>query len=223
METERFVIFTGWWPEGAPSGALPVIAPGDFVACADSGYTVCAGAGIAPDVVIGDFDSLSEIQVLEIDALGVERITYPSEKDDTDTMLCAKYGAGRGYGRFLVVGGIGGGFGHTMSNLQALSYLNDMGCEGEIVTPDERIMMVGGDRMKPECPLMVKGAAGSKFSVLSYTERSTGVFVGNAKYLLHDAVLTQSNPVGVSNEFINESPATVSVRNGRLLVISDRS
>jgi len=223
METERFVIFTGWWSEGTRAGALPKIGPGDFVACADSGYTFCAEAGIQPDVVIGDFDSLSENQVSGIDALGIERIVYPEEKDDTDTMLCAKYGVERGYGRFLIVGGIGGGFGHTMSNLQTLSYLNGMGRQGEIVVPGERIMMVSGDMTEPVCPLMIKGAAGEKFSVLSYTERSTGVFIENAKYLLRDAVLTQSNPIGVSNEFINESPVTVSVRKGRLLVIVDRS
>jgi len=74
----------------------------------------------------------------------------------------------------------------------------------------------------PPVPVEFAGCPGAKFSVLSFTERSSGVFVGNAKYELDDAVLTQSYPVGVSNEFVNTEPVKVSVRFGRLLIIADR-
>ena len=201
-------------------GGIAVCADGDYIVCADGGYAICAAAGFRPAAVIGDFDSLSAELIDEIDALGVERVIYPSEKDDTDTMLCVKYGLERGFGRFLIIGGIGGDFGHTMANLQVLSFLTDMKCEAEIMTGRERVLMVGGEAAAP-APLVFTGRPGLRFSVLSYAERSSGVSIRNAKYELSDAALTHSCPLGVSNECVNTDPVTVSVRYGRLLVIID--
>jgi len=229
MATDRFVIFTGMWPEAdtAPQ-AFPEIDPDDLIVCADGGYIVCVAAGVKPDVVIGDFDSLPAELIQEIDSRGIERLVYPSEKSDTDTMLCVKYGIEHGAENFLIVGGIGGDFGHTIANIQALSYLEDMGRRAEIVTAGERLFMIGGET-EPDvregghaAHVTFQGRPGMRFSVFSYTEKSLGVSIANAKYELVDAGLTQSDPIGVSNEFINAAPVTVSVRLGRLLVVTER-
>jgi thiamine pyrophosphokinase len=228
-ERGRFVVFTGFWPAGAalPESVLPVEA--DFVACADGGYAAAARAGVRVDIVIGDFDSLSAGQVCDIEKAGIPCVRHPAEKDDTDTMLCVKYGLAHGFENFAIVGGIGGDFGHTMANLQLLSFLTDMECAAEIVTGAERLLMADGETVrvrgepKSAVPLSFCGRAGARFSVLSYAERSSGVSIKNAKYELDGAVLTQSYPVGVSNEFANERPVTVSVRYGRLLVIAGES
>ena len=228
MVTKRFVIFTGPPQEGFILETLPEICPDDFVVCADGGYTVCISLGIKPEAVIGDFDSLPGELIREIDDLGIKRIIYPREKDDTDTMHCAKYGIARGFENFLIVGGIGGNFGHTMANMQVLSFLTDMECTAELVAVSERVFMADGKtasalrETEPSVPVIFAGRPGSKFSVLSYAERSSGVFIENARYRLTDAILTQSYPVGVSNEFINDDPVTVSVRYGRLIIIADR-
>jgi len=217
METRRFVIFTGLWPRVPAPKNISKTDQEDFIACADGGYALCKSAGVRPDIVIGDFDSLTGELISEIDRLGIECAKHDPEKDDTDTMLCVKYGLAHGYERFLIIGGIGGDFGHTMANLQALSFLADMECEAAIETDNELVFIC--DRKQES---VFKGRPGSKFSVFSYAERSTGAYVKNAKYELKDAVLTHSYPIGVSNEFINPDPVNVSVRTGRLLVITDR-
>jgi len=211
------MIFTGLWPEGAAPDMIPKIGPEGFASCADGGYVVCKAAGVMPDAVIGDFDSLSGEQIEEIHNLGVECIKHPREKDETDTMLCVKHGLAKGYDRFVIVGGIGGDFGHTMANIQTLSFLTDMGCAAEIVTDRDRLF-IGGERSASS----FAGRPGAKFSVFSYAERSTGVCITNALYELSDAVLTHSYPVGVSNEFVNTEPVRVSVRSGRLLIVTER-
>ena len=228
------MVFSGLWPGNGTVGALPELASGDYIVCADGGYAICAAAGIRPAAVIGDFDSLSAELIDEIGALGIERVIHPGEKDDTDTMLCVKYGLERGFDRFLIIGGIGGDFGHTVANLQVLSFLTDMRRKAEIVTGRERVMMVDGETAQargetstalggtdlPE-PLVFTGRPGLRFSVLSYAERSSGVCIRNAKYELSDAALTHSCPLGVSNECMNAEPVTVLVRYGRLLVVVD--
>ena len=228
METKRFVVFTGLWPEDTAPKSLPKKKPEDFVVCADSGYILCSLAGIKPDAVIGDFDSLPAGIVREIESLGIECIVHPIEKDDTDTMLCVKYGLAKGFDNFLIVGGIGGDFGHTMANIQTLSFLKDMGCAAEIVTEKERLFMADGgmsgtsDEAKPAAASTFSGRPGAKFSLISYTERCSGVSIENAKYGLSGAVLTQSYPVGVRNEFMNTEPVVVTVHSGRLLIVTDK-
>ena len=228
METKKAVVFTGHWSDDEKIDNLPKPGPEDFVACADGGYLICVSAGIKPDVVIGDFDSLSVEQTARIDELGINRIVYPREKSETDTLLCVKHGLSLGFEKFLIVGGIGGDFGHTVANLQVLSFLTDMRCEAEIITRSERLMLADGEALSvhrepiPAVPLLINGMPGAKFSVLSYAERSSGVNIENAKYELTDAVLTQSYPIGVSNEFQGKETTKISVRYGRLLVIVSR-
>ena len=58
----------------------------DYVIAADGGYTACRRAGVEPQQLLGDFDSLAEVPALP----HVERV--PVEKDDTDMMLAIKRG-----------------------------------------------------------------------------------------------------------------------------------
>lgn len=54
-------------------------------------------------------------------------------------------------------------------------------------------------------------------SVFSWSEKSEGVYLRKLKYELNDAVLTNSFPLGVSNEFIGEE-SSITVKKGTLLV-----
>ena len=87
----------------------------DYVIAADGGYTACRRAGVEPQLLLGDFDSLAEVPALP----HVERV--PVEKDDTDMMLAVKRGLERGETLFHLYGGMGGQrTDHTVANLQAL-------------------------------------------------------------------------------------------------------
>ena len=58
----------------------------DFIIAADGGWLACRKTGITPDLLLGDFDSLST----QPDFPNILRV--PVEKDDTDTMLAVKTG-----------------------------------------------------------------------------------------------------------------------------------
>ena len=55
-------------------------------------------------------------------------------------------------------------------------------------------------------------------SVIAHSERAEGVWLKGLKYELQDAVLTNSYPLGVSNELIGKE-ASISVKNGTLLIV----
>lgn len=94
---------------------LPWIAPqpGDFLICADGGWACARQFGLMPQLVVGDFDSMPPAMRPDVPTL-----TLPTEKDDTDLVVCLHEGRKRGYTEFILAGAIGGRFDHTLSCLQ---------------------------------------------------------------------------------------------------------
>ena len=99
----------------------------DLLIAADGGYRAVCDAGMRPDLIVGDFDSLGGVPT------DAPVIRCPVEKDDTDTMIAIKEGLARGYQRFQIYGGLGGRLDHTIANLHALAYLADHGARGRLV------------------------------------------------------------------------------------------
>ena len=73
----------------------------DLLIAADGGYRAVCDAGMRPDLIVGDFDSLGGVPT------DAPVIRCPVEKDDTDTMIAIKEGLARGYQRFQIYGGLG--------------------------------------------------------------------------------------------------------------------
>ena len=71
---------------GGDFSPVPRPLPDDFVIACDKGYTYCEKLGRSPDLLISDFDSYrGPVNT------AVPLAEYPSEKDDTDTMLAIRY------------------------------------------------------------------------------------------------------------------------------------
>ena len=107
------------------SGILPLEAE-DLLIAADGGYRHTQQLGLAPHIVLGDFDSLGFVPE------GAQ--VHPKEKDDTDAMLAVKLGLSKGYKEFYIYGGMDGPrVDHTMANFQLLHYLSEHGAKGYLI------------------------------------------------------------------------------------------
>ncbi|MFR2154113.1 MAG: hypothetical protein ACLS48_05005 [[Eubacterium] siraeum] len=78
------------------------ISEGAFIICADSGYDKALQAGIKPNLILGDFDSLENPLPDNI-----ETMRSPAHKDDTDTMLAVKPHSTRGYDDITLISACG--------------------------------------------------------------------------------------------------------------------
>jgi len=185
---------------------LPV--EGDYVIAADGGYTSLISRGVTPDLVVGDFDSLEEIP----DHPNIVR--SPAEKDDTDMMLAVKHGLERGYNTFTINGGLGGRLDQTLANIQILAYLAENDAFGTLLGLDVCIIAIKGG----EVELSVDTARGKSISVFSHNEKAEGVTLKGLRYPLDNATITNTYPIGVSNEFADED-VVISVDNGTLIVM----
>ena len=182
-------------------------APGDFVIAADAGYRACREAGITPDLLLGDFDSMDQPE----DFANVLR--SPVEKDDTDTMLAIKTALERGCGEVYLYGGTGGvRLDHTLANLQSLLYLRRRGARGYLYDDDFLWTVIENEE------LAVPGTVEwGLLSVFCLGDRAEGVDEIGLQYPLENGTLTAEFPLGVSNHIV-ESSATVRVRSGVLAV-----
>ena len=62
--------------------------PRPLVIAADGGAAKALAAGLRPDVVIGDGDSLPEVEREHLEAIGVEVRRADVDKDESDSELC---------------------------------------------------------------------------------------------------------------------------------------
>lgn len=178
----------------------------DYVIAVDGGLRYLDEAGIAPDLVIGDFDSLDTCPQ------GPNVIRLNPVKDDTDMLAALKEGMGRGFSRFHLYCGMGGRIEHTIANIQLLAYLSQKGMRGFLHDADCFLTTLTDETL----PLPEKEVG--YLSVFSYTEKCEGVFLRGLKYELDNATLRSTFPLGISNEFQGEK-SSISVRSGTLLIV----
>lgn len=192
---------------------LPPLSDGIVIA-ADGGFDYLKETGGKADYVLGDFDS-----ILSSD-LPADSIRYPREKDDTDMMLAAKLGLGKGCTEFIIYGGLGGRLDHTLANIQLLTNLAHNGAVGTLYASDYALRVLSGQSRQtmsfdPESP---ENVPGNICSVFSLSDTSINVTIRGFKYTTDHATLTNSFPLGISNEFMGKD-ATISIEKGTIAVL----
>ena len=181
-------------------------ADNDFVIAADGGLRYLEEAGIVPDLLLGDFDSLGYYPE--------GALTYPKEKDETDTFLALRYAVANGYRRVRVYGGLGGRLDHTLANVQMLVWAARRGLDVCLCGSAVTLRAVTDGEIG--FPAEMRGG----ISVFCMDEHAEGIDLLGLKYTLENGELTNEFPLGVSNEFVG-APSTVRVRKGTLLIVTD--
>ena len=188
------------------SRARRALRPEDHYIYCDSGLRHLNKLGASPDLVVGDFDSHPDPH------LPAETITLPREKDDTDTVFAVKEAIRRGFDEFLLLGVIGGRLDHTLGNLGVLLMLDAQGKKCAALDDYSQMEIVSEHAayVPDTFPF---------FSLLNISGTARGVTIRNAKYPLSDGEITCEYQYGVSNEPLPGKTASITVREGRLLLI----
>ena len=189
----------------------PYLSPTPVLIAADGGARHLERLGLAPDILIGDLDSLdNELRQTFIEQ-GVELITAPQEKDESDFELALKYAALNYNMSILVFGATGGRLDHIISNMLLLSLPELSGLDVVLLDPHQRAWMV-------EHQTTIRGEPGDLVSLLPIwgdvqIQRTNGL-----KWPLKDEWLQPGPARGVSNQLIGNE-ANVTLSTGRLLCV----
>ena len=192
------------------AGLARLIAPieeSDLTIAADGGLRYFDALGRKPDVIIGDFDSLGFVPQ--------DAQVFPVEKDDTDLMLAIRHGLSKGFREFHLYGALDGSrLDHTVANFQALAFLRSHGAHGYLIGKQYLITVIQNETV--QFPASCEGI----LSVFCMGSDASGVSIRRLKYVIEDAMLSSTYPLGVSNHFIG-TQAEISVKNGMLLLLWD--
>lgn len=188
----------------------------DLVIAVDGGINYCSVLEIEPDILLGDFDSVNEVQkeaILQMKEEVPERVVVlKPEKDDTDMLAALRLGLEKGYDYFLIYGGTGGRVEHTLANIQCLLYLKNHNAVGYLMDGSGMIFVMKNEEVK------LRDNLEGYFSLFCLGKEAKGVTIRGMKYELTDYTMTNDFPIGVSNEFIGKE-ATVSVADGEMVGI----
>lgn len=186
----------------------------DIVIAVDSGAAHLESLKAVPDLLAGDFDSISQADYDSLTARGVKTLCFPVEKDMTDSELAVELAMERGCSTVVLLGALGTRLDHSLSNVYLLKKLLERGVKGIIADEHNEVYLTDNR-------ITIEREAGSKLSLLPLSGCVKGVTTQGLYYPLKDATLEIGSSWGVSNEFVNET-ATITITDGLLLVIKSR-
>lgn len=191
---------------GGEYSPMDDIKAAEYIIACDRGYSYAKRSGIVPDLLLGDFDSYTGKLP---EGAAVERL--PREKDDTDTMHAVRRALELGFTRISLYCALGGRLDHMLANLQAASYAAERGVPVQLFSRSCEAYIFSGGSVR------IPARAGCSLSVLSLSDRCTGVSITDVKYPVEHATITNRFPIGTSNEWRGE--ARISLESGIMAVL----
>ncbi|MEI7885642.1 MAG: thiamine diphosphokinase [Clostridia bacterium] len=196
-----------------PSGKAKELAQGiwDLIICADGGAKHALELAVIPDLIVGDFDSLS-LEILEAyQKQGINCLRVPKEKDFTDIELAIEKALARGAGSITIAGADGGEFDHELANYFLLAKYIQADCEIRIITSEHEATIISQRKA-------LYGQNGDKFSLLALSPQVDGLTIRGSKYDVENLCLTFGSSRAVRNEFL-EIKVEITIIAGILLCI----
>jgi thiamine pyrophosphokinase len=214
MEMKRAVLFANGEMRN-PAMVKEMLQPPDFLVCVDGGLRHLQRLGLRPDLLVGDLDSISAGDVLELEREHVPIQRYPVDKDETDLELALLAVLKEGYRTLRLVGALGGRLDQTLGNLFLLTLPALSGCDIRMEDGVEEAFIIRSRET-------VLGQPGDIVSLLPLAGSVTGVVTRGLRYPLHAETLWFDRTRGISNVLL-EQQAVIEVASGVLLAIHTRS
>ena len=176
----------------------------DYIICADSGYDHAVKLGVKPNIIIGDFDSISQIPD------DTDIIKYPVRKDFTDGELAVQYAVGHNFKDVLMLAVTGDRLDHTITDILLLTQCEN-GC---VIDDNNEVYLLNGK-------LEISGKPGDTLSILPINGDLTCITTENLEYPLADETLYFGKSRGVSNVMTGDR-CVITAKSGMGLVIKVR-
>lgn len=187
----------------------------DYIICADGGANHIYNMGLKPDYIIGDLDSVDNDIVEHYQKLGVKFEKFPAKKDETDTELCVYLAKTLNATKIDFLAALGGRIDHTITNINLLYYIKQMGIIPRIISSKEEIYIAIDEEIS------IIGNKGDLISVIPIKEDARGVTLKNLEYPLNNYYMRYGVPIGMSNVMVSNE-CKVKVEKGNLIVIKNK-
>lgn len=200
-------IVEGEWVRDLATQARLIIA-------ADGGARHLQLNGIKPDIMIGDFDSITENELTELSVDGAKIVRHPEDKDETDLELALIYAAEHYEEEIVIIGALGGRLDQMLGNVFLLAHPIITNHTVEIRDQYQRIWLIHDETV-------IQGAKGDFVSLIPVDPIVKVLRTQGLVWPLKDEALKIGYGRGISNRLNSES-ATITLATGRLLCIHTR-
>ncbi len=188
------------------------VARAGLVVAADSGVDRGLEVGIAIDVAVGDFDSVTSAGLDALESSGARVDRFDEAKDETDLELALVAALAEAATHVVVVGLDGGRPDHALTSLLLLADDRLSGVDVTGFVGETAIAVVRAG----ESGRSFSGAPGDLISLVPVGGPAIGVVTGGLVYPLRSETLPPSSPRGMSNVF-EVAEASVRLDAGTLL------
>jgi thiamine pyrophosphokinase len=202
---------------------------GDTLICADGGARAALALGLRPHCVIGDFDSLSNADLFELERRGAQLRRYAPRKDETDLELALLLATGKlappaassgddggSTAEIVVLGAFGGRRDHELANMLLLAMPALKGAHVILAHGNQRLFVI--DARDHPAQAVVRGRPGVVVSLLPFGGDAHGVRTVGLEYPLRDESLFIGPARGVSNVMLGDE-AGIALHTGMLLCV----
>lgn len=196
-------------PEYLPAGEDTVLI------AVDGGLRHIQALGLKPDLLIGDLDSVRQIDIERAWQAGARVLRFPPEKNETDFELALAEAVRMNPGRMIVHAALGGRMDQTLANL-ALAASDRYDGLNLVMAQGSEVLRFFSTRLD------LSGKPGDTVSLIPWEAPAVGVTTTNLLYPLRSETLFPDRSRGISNQ-MTAATASVSLTHGRLLCIHTRN
>jgi thiamine pyrophosphokinase len=183
----------------------------DIVIAADGGLRHILELDLKPDLVIGDLDSITSDQYVQLVEQEIPLQKFPPEKNETDLELALFHAIEIGCTSIWIIAGLGGRLDQTLGNIFLLVSEKLRMIDIRLFDGEEEVFLIRSSGK-------IFGKIGDMVSLVPMMGTVTGVRTQGLKYVLSDETLFPDKTRGISNELIHSS-ASVNIKTGTLLCI----
>jgi thiamine pyrophosphokinase len=212
MKRAALVFANGDLNDGEALRATLAATPDPYVIAADGGARNALACNLTPNLVIGDFDSLTPAELRLLSAQGAEIRRYPAEKNETDLELVLLAAVALGCDPIRVIGGVGDRIDQTLANLYLLSLPPLQNQDVRLVSGKQTAWLAYPGETS------FSGSPGDTVSLLPFGGEVQGVQTEGLYYPLKREALRFGPARGISN-VMNDKIARIQFEAGILLVV----
>lgn len=196
------------------NGELPIIEKAralikadDYIICADGGTRHALALGLKPNLIVGDLDSVTDVELRKADAKVMQ---YPRDKNETDLELALNHALERKPTSLLIIAALGNRLDQTLGNISLLS-------DPRIATLDIRLDDGIEEVFFCRNQSKVRGRSGDIVSLIPWNGAVKGINTNGLRWPLNNETLYPDKTRGVSNEML-DAFAEINIESGLLLI-----
>lgn len=216
LQNKKILVFTGGMLNLEWAKGWLLTKQFDYVIAADKGLVYADKLNCKVNYILGDYDSVDSDLLEKYRKINIELITFPCEKDYTDTHLAIETAIEKGAGEITILGATGSRMDHTISNIENMKMALQLGIPCYIVDEYNKIYI-----SNKKVVIKKEEQFGQYISLIPMTESVTGLTLSGFYYPLKNYNMKQGFSVGISNEIVEEN-GTIELDNGIIIIFETK-